>query len=148
VLKSSILEVKRNSKPRKMAKITNAEVKTLSNCLEEICKRNAQLPVKVWYALSKNAQKLSSADSLTEKARIALVEKYGEKNGQAIVVPEDKMLDFQKELGDLLSIETDIDFHNISMSLLEAEVGKMQGVQGMYLLFQYIVSEDETLKTV
>lgn len=122
-------------------KITNAEIKSLLLCIDELGKRNANLPVKVWYALSKNASKLTSADKVSESARIKLVEKYGDKaeGSDVVTVSEAKMPDFQKEYIDLMNIEVDVEFHSIDVKYLEQEIKSMNGVPGILLFFNYIV---------
>lgn len=125
-------------------KVSNGVVKSLITCLDEMTKRNTKLPVKVWYGLSFNRGQLLSADKHTESARIKLVEKFGEKNEQEDVtkVPQEKMAEFQKEYIELLEMEVEIDVRKIKMSTLENGLDKMDGVQGIFNFFEYLVEDD------
>ncbi len=133
-----------------MVKITNAEVQNLINCFEEISNRHANFPVKIWYSLGRNKDKLDSLFKASERARIKIVEKYGEptaENASVKQVPKEKMPEFQKEYLDLMEMEVEIDPYKIKLSLLESEVKKMEGVRGMYSFFNLFV-EDDTKESV
>ena len=124
-------------------KMTNGVVKSLITCLDEMTKKRAKLPVTVWYGLSFNRGKLLEADKIIEDSRIKLVEKYGETNKETktTTVPQEKIGEFQKEYIELLDIEVELDVRKIKMSTLE-KLGDMDGVQGIFNFFEYLVEED------
>lgn len=126
-----------------MGNITNGEIKQLISCLNEISQDNFDLPIKIWYALSKNKDRLESADVLTEKMRIDLVKKYGEKGeNDVFTVPEEKKNAFQNDYIELLNLKSTINFHMIPMGRLE-ELKTLKGINGIYLFFKYIVDDSE-----
>lgn len=129
-------------------KMTNAEVKTLMSFFDEISTRHSDLPIKIWYALSRNKVKLDDTHTLIEKGRLALVDKYGVKDDLTgyRTVPEDKMQIFSKEYSELLALETDVEVFKINLSDLE-EMKKMQGVNGIYAFFKHYVWDKEEVKT-
>ena len=79
----------------------------------EALNKLAQQPMKAVtsFEVAKNLKNISDELSIYEKARVDLIRKFGKKDKDGVVgiAPDTKgMKDFQKELGDLLNIEVDL----------------------------------------
>jgi len=129
-------------------KMTNGVVRSLIECLETMTEKKVELPVKVWYNLSYTRQKLNEAAKAAENVRLKLVDKYGEENKQTGIktVPNEKMAEFQKEYIQLMDTETGVEVRLVSMKDMESVSETMQGVQGIFNFFTYLVEEDEVLE--
>lgn len=134
-------------------KMTNGVVRSLIECLETMTEKKVELPVKVWYNLSYTRQKLNEAAKAAESVRLSLVDKYGEENEQTKIktVPNDRMGEFQKEYIELMDTETEVEVRIVQMKDMESVSETMQGVQGIFNFFMYLVEgevEEEALQTV
>jgi len=134
-------------------KMTNGVVRSLIECLETMTEKKVELPVKVWYNLSYTRQKLNEAAKAAESVRLSLVDKYGEENEQTKIktVPNDRMGEFQKEYIELMDTETEVEVRIVQMKDMESVSEIMQGVQGIFNFFMYLVEgevEEEALQTV
>ena len=85
---------------------------------------NKQLPVKVSYAIAKNVTKIEAELKTYNSEREKLLEKYSKKgedgksiteNGN-IIIQEDKIQEWDKDIADLLVIENEIDIHKFSIN--------------------------------
>ena len=74
------------------------------------------LPVSIAYAIKKNHKKLMSEYKDYEAMLDELNAKYLDPDGQVIKATEKE---YQKKLGELLSIEVEIEFHKIPESAFE-----------------------------
>jgi len=134
-------------------KMTNGVVRSLIECLEAMTEKKVELPVKVWYNLSYTRQKLNEAAKAAESVRLKLVDKYGEENEQTKIktVPNDRMGEFQKEYIELMDTEAEVEVRIVHMKDMESVSETMQGVQGIFNFFMYLVEgevEEEALQTV
>lgn len=91
-----------------MMKIKNIEIINRINGLGAVA--DLPLPVRLTYAIRKNAKKLEAEYNDYFEAYTALKEKYKD---------DKESPECTKELNDLLNIEVDIDFHMISDSIFE-----------------------------
>lgn len=102
--------------------------------LKEVIARNEALvklaqkalPVKLGYAIAKNAQNLESEIKLIEAARIKLIEQYAERDesGQFVIEGNsyklgDNLTAYVKEYEEYLNSEIKIDIHKISVNELD-----------------------------
>ena len=102
----------------------------LVNSIEVLSKlTNMELPIKFSYALSKNIIKIDRELEAYNKERQKLIEKYGEKDEQGkIKTKEDgtiNILDidsFNKDLKEILEIETEVDIHLIDLESINADI--------------------------
>lgn len=126
-------------------KMTNGVVRSLIECLEAMTEKKVELPVKVWYNLSYTRQKLNEAAKAAESVRLKLVDKYGEENEQTKIktVPNDRMGEFQKEYIELMDTETEVEVRIVQMKDMESVSETMQGVQGIFNFFMYLVKEEK-----
>ena len=126
-------------------KMTNGVIKSLIGCLEELTKKSSKLPITVWYNLSYNRTLFMAADKLTEEARIKLVDKFGvvDKETKATNVPQESIPDFQKEYIELLEMEVKLDVRKIKMSTLDNAMDGMEGVNGLFNFFEFMVDGEE-----
>jgi hypothetical protein len=77
-----------------------------------------ELPVKISYRLMKLLKQCSLEMETLEEARVKLVEKYSEKveGEDQVKVSDENTEKFQKEFGDLLAEEVEVDFDPIDIS--------------------------------
>lgn len=90
---------------------------------------NMELPIKLSYALSKNITKIDRELEVYNKERQKLIEKYGEKDKEGkLKTKEDgtiNILDidnFNKDLKEILEIETEVDIHLIDLESINADI--------------------------
>ncbi|MDU5106540.1 MULTISPECIES: hypothetical protein [unclassified Clostridium] len=95
---------------------------------------NMELPIKLSYAFSKNITKIDSELTVYNKERQKLIEKYGEKDKEGnLKTKEDgtiNILDidsFNKDLKEILEIETEVDIHVIDLENINADINITPG---------------------
>lgn len=104
-------------------KITNREIVFISKGILEI--RKKKLPIRIGFALTKNISELSGLSQCYEESRLAIIDKYAEKdengvkiveNGKFIFSDQEKLME---EITELLSIENEVNIHKVSIADLE-----------------------------
>lgn len=95
---------------------------------------NMELPIKLSYALSKNITKINIELAVYNRERQKLIEKYGEKDEESkLKTKEDgtiNILDidsFNKDLKEILEIETEVDIHLIDLEKVDADINITPG---------------------
>ena len=95
---------------------------------------NMELPIKLSYAISKNITKINRELVVYNKERQKLIEKYGEKDEESkLKTKEDgtiNILDidsFNKDLKEILEIETEVDIHLIDLEKVDADINITPG---------------------
>lgn len=95
---------------------------------------NMELPIKLSYAFSKNITKIDRELTVYNKERQKLIEKYGEKDKEGnLKTKEDgtiNILDidsFNKDLKEILEIETEVDIHVIDLENINADINITPG---------------------
>ncbi|MGG7215244.1 hypothetical protein ACQPUY_16820 [Clostridium nigeriense] len=95
---------------------------------------NMELPIKISYAFSKNITKIDRELTAYNKERQKLIEKYGEKDKEGnLKTKEDgtiNILDidnFNKDLKEILEIETEVDIHLIDLESVNADINITPG---------------------
>lgn len=95
--------------------LKNSEIITRLNAME--CLAEISLPVKIAYAMKKNHKKMMAEYEDYAVVLNELEKEYKEANGY---IPPGKQNEYDKRLGELLSIEVDIDLHMISDEIFES----------------------------
>lgn len=102
--------------------LSNERVVNTINALSKL--NNAQLPIKVAYAISKNVNKIESELKVYNTEKAKLVNKYGEKDKEGklkvgengnVSLKEEHIEDYNRDIKELLSIENEIDIHMIQL---------------------------------
>lgn len=95
---------------------------------------NMELPIKLSYAFSKNITKIDRELTAYNKERQKLIEKYGEKDKEGkLKTKEDgtiNILDidsFNKDLKEILEIETEVDIHLIDLDKVNVDINITPG---------------------
>ncbi|WP_195954741.1 hypothetical protein [Clostridium tertium] len=95
---------------------------------------NMELPIKLSYAISKNITKINRELVVYNKERQKLIEKYGEKDEESkLKTKEDgtiNILDidsFNKDLKEILDIETEVDIHVIDLEKVDVDINITPG---------------------
>lgn len=95
---------------------------------------NMELPIKLSYAFSKNITKIDRELTAYNKERQKLIEKYGEKDEEEkLKTKEDgtiNILDldsFNKDLKEILEIETEVDIHVIDLDKVDVNINITPG---------------------
>lgn len=95
---------------------------------------NMELPIKLSYAISKNITKINRELVVYNKERQKLIEKYGEKDEESkLKTKEDgtiNILDidsFNKDLKEILEIETEVDIHVIDLEKVDVDINITPG---------------------
>ncbi|WP_111930366.1 hypothetical protein [Clostridium tertium] len=88
-----------------------------------------ELPIKLSYALSKNITKIDRELIIYNKERQKLIEKYGAKDEEGkLNNREDGTIDivdtenWNKDLREILEIETEVDIHLIDLEKVDADI--------------------------
>lgn len=103
-------------------KMSNAQIFALSNKLEAALNAETRyMPARISYFIHKNRTRLAEQMALIEKTRADIIQHYGTMDAAtgAYNVPEDKLVDANKELTELLNIELDFEVSMIKLSDLE-----------------------------
>lgn len=95
---------------------------------------NMELPMRLSYAISKNITKIDRELVAYNKEREKLIEKYGEKDKEGkLKTKEDgtiNILDiesFNKDLKEILDIETEVDMHVIDLEKVNVDINITPG---------------------
>ena len=95
---------------------------------------NMELPIKLSYAISKNITKIDRELTAYNKEREKLINKYGEKDEEGnLKTKEDgtiNILDidsFNKDLKEILDIETEVDIHLIDLEKVNVDINITPG---------------------
>ncbi|MDY2632370.1 MAG: hypothetical protein SPH93_16165 [Clostridium sp.] len=90
---------------------------------------NMELPIKLSYAFSKNITNIDRELVAYNKERQKLIEKYGEKDKEGnLKTKEDGTINilnidnFNKELKEILEIETEVDIHLIDLESTNVDI--------------------------
>lgn len=95
-------------------KMTAAEILAAHEGVTEILKE--RLNAHVLYKFTRIAKTLGAEIESIEAQRKALVEKYGEKDGDGYRVPEDKIAEFRTEYEAVLATEVDVAIEPVRIS--------------------------------
>lgn len=107
-------------------KITNQELLNSIPTLRKLSKE--QLPIKISYTISKNIKNIEEELVVYEEERQKLIKKHAEldKEGKPkvndngnYVIKQENQLDFNGEVLELMSIETDVNISKIDLNALE-----------------------------
>ena len=95
---------------------------------------NMELPIKLSYAFSKNITKIVRELTAYNKERQKLIEKYGERNKEGkLNIKENETINildidkFNKDLKEILEIETEVDIHLIDLDKINADINITPG---------------------
>ncbi|WP_370773366.1 hypothetical protein [Clostridium sp.] len=103
-------------------KLSNERIVSTINALSKL--NNAQLPIKIAYAISKNVNKIESELKFYNAETAKLVNKYGEKDKEGklkvdengnVPLKEEHIEDYNRDIKELLSIENEMDIHMIKL---------------------------------
>lgn len=92
------------------------EVISAKELLSEIY-NNKNLSTRVSYKLFVMINKLDSVLGFYEDGRRKIFEKFGEQNGDNLVIPNDRMDEAQKEINELMEIEVEDAPEKVDISL-------------------------------
>lgn len=105
--------------------LSNERIVNTINALSKL--NNAQLPIKVAYAISKNVNKIESELKFYNAEKAKLVNKYGEKDKEGklkvgengnVPLKEEHIEDYNRDIKELLYIENEMDIHMIKLDNL------------------------------
>ena len=95
-------------------KLSNERIVNTINVLGDL--NNAKLPVKVAYAITKNINKIDIELKSYNEEKTKLINKYAEKNEDGnVVLKEEHIEDWNRDIKELLSIENEVDIHMIQL---------------------------------
>lgn len=104
-------------------KLSNEKILNTINVLGNL--NNAQLPIKVAYAVSKNINKIESELKAYNTEKAKLIDKYSEKDEEGKVISNEQghvtiknehIEDWNRDINELLSIENEVDIHKIQLN--------------------------------
>ena len=103
-------------------KLTNERIINTINVLGKL--NNAQLPIKVAYAISKNVNRIENEIKVYNTEKAKLIDKYAVKDEEGklitdeygnVNIKEEHREDWNRDIKELLSIESEIDIHMIQL---------------------------------
>ena len=119
-------------------KLTNNEIYNFATRLQEEFQDSTQkLPVKVNFYLQKNKNTLLALGQDIEKARMEIVQNYGEMNEetQQFIVPPEKIADAAKELEELFNLEQEVQIYTVKIDNFSDDIslttGQMEAIMFM-----------------
>lgn len=104
-------------------KMQNKEIVGFLNTC--VSMKNKSLPVRLAYAIKKNVAAVQEAASAYTAEREELIRRYAKKDKNGEIMTEDDcyiMEDkerFGKDMSELLNIETEVEIHTVSISVVE-----------------------------
>jgi hypothetical protein len=147
--------------------ITKNDILALMKAINDLPSANGQLPSKFFYALSKNRAKVArEVKAIEETINETIFKKFSQEidkvdpktnevmkdpKGKVIKetrVPPEKVEQYQKEVKEFLGQTTTVDIHKISFSEIEPDMPKLQGVNDIYLIFEYICNDEDASKAI
>lgn len=102
--------------------LSNERIVNTINVLAEL--NNAKLPIKLAYAITKNINKINSELKAYNEEKAKLIDKYSEKDEEGklkadeygnVILKEEHIEDWNRDIKELLSIENEIDIHMIQL---------------------------------
>lgn len=105
--------------------LSNERIVNTINVLGKL--NNAQLPIKVAYAISKNVNKIESELKAYNAEKAKLIDKYAVKDKEGklkadeygnVNIKEEHIEDWNRDIKELLSIENEVDIHMIQLDNL------------------------------
>ena len=102
--------------------LSNERIVNTINVLAEL--NNAKLPIKLAYAITKNINKINSELKAYNEEKAKLIDKYSEKDEEGklkadeygnVILKEEHIEDWNRDITELLSIENEIDIHMIQL---------------------------------
>ena len=102
--------------------LSNERIVNTINVLGEL--NNAKLPVKVAYAITKNINKINTELKAYNEEKVKLIDKYAEKDEKGelktneignVILKEEHIEDWNRDIAELLSIENEMDIHMIQL---------------------------------
>jgi hypothetical protein len=130
-------------------KITNDEAISLLRAINDLPKEkeNSRLPVKFFYALSKNRRKLVNHVGAIQDAVNKIRDEYSKKDKKGnVTIPPERITKYNKEISDFLTLEEDVEFYQYPYAELESELKDIKGVENIYLIFEFVLSEKSPSK--
>jgi len=126
-------------------KLSNERIVNDANVLGAISQKN--LPIKVSYAIAKNIAKIEAEIKVYNKERQKLIEKYSVKDEEGkpliednnIRIAEEFIMDWNRDIKDLLDIENEIDIHKFHIDELINSKCDMSPAELM--LIDYMIEE-------
>ena len=113
--------------------LSNERIVNTINVLGEL--NNAKLPVKVAYAITKNINKINTELKAYNEEKVKLIDKYAEKDEKGelktneignVILEEEHIEDWNREIAELLSIENEIDIHMINLNISLQKITKIE----------------------
>lgn len=106
-------------------KMTNYEIYTNTEKLLKVFseEESQKLPIKLSFCIQRNMKKLRELAEEIEKTRMSLLEQYGEKTDNGgYSVPAENIEIVNREFGDLMSIEQDVNITTIKIDSISDDV--------------------------
>jgi len=103
-------------------KVKKGQIYISSSAFNELTKE--KLPGKTSYDIIKLTREINNEIDVIEKVRLGLVEKYGEKTGNAIEVKRDSQnhVEFVKEMNEVLDQEIDLNFDKVKIKVSDVSI--------------------------
>lgn len=118
--------------------LTNQNIYNYATALNAAFADNSQrLPVKVNFYLQKNKSLLIQMAQDIEKARLEIIQNYGDlsEDGTQYIIPKEKIEAAQQELTDLLALEQNVNIYTINIDSLNDDLtlttGQMEAIMFM-----------------
>ena len=118
--------------------LTNQNIYNYATTLNAAFADTSQrLPVKVNFYLQKNKSLLIQMAQDIEKARLEIIQNYGDlsQDGTQYIIPKEKIEAAQQELTDLLALEQNVNIYTINIDSLNDDLtlttGQMEAIMFM-----------------
>ncbi len=140
--------------------MTKSDALNLLGAINELPKVNGQLPTKFYYGLSKSRGPLTiEAQTLEDTMNSTIfkpfsknLDKIDEKTGKVEKgsdgkpikverVPPEHLDEYNKKSAKFLKETTEVELHVIDFATVEPDMPRLQGVENIYLIFQYICND-------
>lgn len=119
-------------------KLTNQEIYNYALALNNAFQDSSQkLPIKINFYLQKNKMTLTELAQEIELERMNIIRNYGSptEDGNQYIIPQDKIIETQQELNDLLSLEQEVTIYTININSLNDDLalttGQMEAIMFM-----------------
>lgn len=99
-------------------KLTNYQIYEYAQNLSGIfTNSDLYIPVKANFLIQKNIRLIAAAGEEIEKSRLQIAQHYGEldEENNVFTIPEEKLKEANKEIGDLFAIEQELDIRLVQL---------------------------------
>ena len=121
-------------------KLKNYTIYQIATNPNQLFDEKTYIPAKANFYIQRNLNKIAEIAKEIEKARMATISHYGtlDEETQQYNIPEDKIVEANKELSELFEVEQEIDIKTFSIETL----GNIELTTAQMQMLMFMIAED------